>query len=188
MRVSRKNHLQSLLGGYAACDATEAGHLERMRSLADLPGDVFSRSHFAPGHFTASAFILSPDRRSLLLIHHIKLDRWMQPGGHIEPEDADVLAAARREVQEEVGLPANLPLFQPGLFDLDIHPIPARGAEPQHEHFDVRYLFVAEQSEAQIGDGVKDWKWVPLSEVTAVTNDESVRRVAGKLVDVMKLG
>jgi 8-oxo-dGTP pyrophosphatase MutT (NUDIX family) len=179
--VKRKENLQSLLADYSARDATEAGHLDRMRRLAGQSGDVFSRSHFVPGHFTASAFILSPDRKSLLLIHHMKLDRWMQPGGHIEADDADVLAAARREVEEEVGLPANLPLFQPGLFDLDIHPIPARGAEPQHEHFDVRYLFVANNSEARSGDGVKDWKWVPLPEVGQVTDDESVRRVALKL-------
>jgi 8-oxo-dGTP pyrophosphatase MutT (NUDIX family) len=170
-----------MLMKYQACDATESVHLERMRSLANQLGDVFSRSHFVPGHFTASAFILSPDRTSLLLIHHVKLDRWMQPGGHIEADDADVLAAARREVEEEVGLPANLPLFQPDLFDLDIHPIPARGAEPQHEHFDVRYLFVANNAEARSGDGVKDWKWVPLPDVGHVTDDESVRRVARKL-------
>lgn len=176
-----RNHLREFLAGYVPADATESVHLRRMHALAAHSGDVFSRSHFVPGHFTASAFILSPDRRSLLLIHHVKLDRWLQPGGHIEPDDTDVLGAARREVVEEVGLPADLPLFQPGLFDLDIHPIPARGAEPEHEHFDVRYLFIARDAAAQAGDGVKDWKWVPLNEVTAVTNDESVRRVAVKL-------
>src|SRR4051812_12468557 len=111
-----------MLAAYVACDATESIHLERMRHLAAQPGDVFSRSHFVPGHFTASAFILSPDRKALLLIHHLKLDRWLQPGGHVEADDVDVLAAARREVEKEVGLPADLPLFRPGLFDLDIHP------------------------------------------------------------------
>ena len=96
--------------------------------------------------------MLSPDRRDLVLIHHKKLGIWVQPGGHVEPSDEDLLGAARREVLEEVGLSDLEPLPSPGgspLFDVDIHAIPARKADPAHEHFDVRFAFVAQDARAR---------------------------------------
>lgn len=175
-----RQHLAGLLSAHRPADAVEAGHRERMIALAGIAGDPFSRKHFSPGHFTASAFILSPDRQSLLLIHHSKLHRWLQPGGHVEPGDADIVAAARREIVEEVGMTAPV-LAGEGIFDVDIHPIPARKDEPDHEHFDVRFLFHAANVDATAGSDASACRWVPIREITAELTDDSVMRAMAKL-------
>ncbi len=169
------------LRSYSTADATEAGFVARMIELAGATASL-ERGHFAPGHFTASAFVLSPDRRDLMLIHHAKLGIWVQPGGHVEAGDDDLLGAAKREVAEEVGL-RELDAFGDGegLFDVDIHTIPARKAEPAHEHFDVRFAFVAWTRNFTRSEEVRDARWVPLGEVGALGTDESVLRAVKKL-------
>jgi len=151
-----------------------------MLELLDLAAPS-SRNHFVPGHLTASAFVLSPAADAILLILHKKLGLWLQPGGHIEPDDESLAAAARREVAEEVGL--DLPASAAGgVFDLDIHAIPARKDEPQHEHFDVRFCFRSPTLSFATNDEVVDARWVPLTEVEQLSSDESVLRVTRKLV------
>jgi 8-oxo-dGTP pyrophosphatase MutT (NUDIX family) len=170
------------LTGYAGADEREVGFVARMLELCHTAA-ACERSHFSPGHFTASAFVLSPDRRDLVLIHHKKLGIWVQPGGHVEPTDPDLMSAARREVLEEVGL-GELEPFQPvgsPVFDLDIHAIPARKQDPAHEHFDVRFAFLAKTRELIHSDEVADLRWVPLNEVERMGSDESVLRAVKKL-------
>jgi len=184
----RRAHLAAALRAHVPADQGEAAHRARMLALATGPGDVFGRSHFSPGHFTASAFVLAPDATSLLLIFHRRLGRWLQPGGHIEPGDESLEAAARREVAEETGvaeflLPGSGPVDDT-LLDLDVHPIPAHGAEPAHEHFDVRVLLRARSTALVPGPDVGGARWVPLAEVAAAMTDESVRRVAAKLAEI----
>ena len=107
--------------------------------------------------------------------------RWLQPGGHVEPHDADLLAAARREVAEEVGL-FDLPLAVQAAFDLDVHRIPALGREPAHEHFDVRFLFRAQDRELRASEhGTETARWFALHELEAEGSDRSVQRAARKL-------
>lgn len=154
-----------------------------MRELS-FAQQACERAHFTPGHFTASAFVLSPDRRDLVLIHHKKLGIWVQPGGHVEPTDEDLLGSARREVLEEVGLSDLQSLAAPRespLFDVDIHMIPARKADPAHEHFDVRFAFVAPTRNLVHSEEVADLRWVPLDEVRQMGTDQSVLRAVEKL-------
>jgi 8-oxo-dGTP pyrophosphatase MutT (NUDIX family) len=183
----RLEAVRELLSGYQATDATEASYVLRMIALTRAT-EACERSHFVPGHFTASAFVLSPDRRDLILIHHKKLGIWVQPGGHVEPTDEDLVSAARREVAEEVGL-GELDSFarEGGLFDVDIHTIPARKSEPAHEHFDTRFAFVARTREFARTEEVADVRWVPLDRVSEVTTDESVLRAAKKLLAADRL-
>ena len=181
LHMDRLMGLRALLDGHSPADEIEASHLEKMRALARAEtGDPCARDHFEPGHFTASSFVLSPDGASVLLILHGKLHRWLQPGGHIDPEDLDVLAAARREVAEEVGI-TELEQVGAGLFDVDVHVIPARKQEPDHEHHDLRFLFRAPSLEAVAGSDAKAAKWVPLSEVANIESDQSVMRAVAKI-------
>ncbi len=169
-----------MLAGHVAADDLEANYVARTRALIEGPGDPFSRTQFDPGHVTASCFVLSPQRDALLLVLHGKLHRWLQPGGHVDSDDVDVVAAARREAAEEVGL-TDLLQVGTGLFDVDVHKIPARATEPAHHHFDVRLLFVSSCSQAVAGSDAAAVRWVPLSEVSAETSDESVMRAVRKL-------
>lgn len=182
LNMDRLLALREMLADHTPADETEAAHLEAMRSLARAEtGDPCARDHYAPGHFTASSFVLSPDETQLLLIFHGKLHRWLQPGGHIDPEDPGVVEAARREVSEETGITA-LDL-QGGLFDVDVHEIPTLKGAPAHQHHDLRFLFRARTLEFQAGSDAKDARWVPLSEVSSVESDASVMRAVAKLLD-----
>ena len=178
--MTRRARLHEDLLRYAPDDAVEAGHLARMRALIEGDGDPFTGARYAPGHFTASAFVLAPERTELLLVHHAKLGLWLQPGGHVEPDDASVLDAARREVLEEVGI-ADLDMDHDGLFDLDVHLIPARKEALAHEHFDVRYLFRARTRSFAASDEVRGAKWTALADIESSGTDDSVLRAVRKL-------
>ena len=158
----------------------EVAHHAAMLALLDAAAP-FARHHFEPGHFTASAFVLSPDRSRLMLIFHKKLGLWLQPGGHLEASDASLLDACRREVAEEVGL-ERLTLHVDGIFDIDVHTIPAFKSEPAHRHFDVRFAFVSDTTDFASSGEVADARWVPLSDIATITRDESVLRATTKLL------
>jgi 8-oxo-dGTP pyrophosphatase MutT (NUDIX family) len=178
--MDREIELRSQLGAYQAADARESAHLERMKQLCESVSAPCARDSYVPGHFTASAFVLSPERDALLLILHGKLGLWLQPGGHIEQSDVSLIAAARREVAEEVGL-HELELLPPVPLDVDVHLIPARKGEPEHAHFDVRFLFRATTRQVHAGSDAQDARWVPLHELDATRSDESVLRAVRKL-------
>ena len=110
--------------------------------LASEP-NAFERTR-RDAHFTGSAWLVSGDGRRVLLTHHRKLDRWLQLGGHADG-DTDLARVALREAEEESGLP-DLEI-EGGVFDIDRHLIPARGEEPAHWHYDVRYVVRARGSE-----------------------------------------
>lgn len=187
-RDPRQQLLFQKLSAHRQEKELDGGHLARMLELLGQPRAALSRDCYEPGHFTASAFVLSPDRSRLLLIRHPKLGLWLQPGGHIEAEDADVLAAARREVLEETGLSRVEVLRE--VFDLDVHGIPAWKETPAHQHFDIRVLLVAREIELRAGDDVAEARWFPLSSVAecegeladGTGTDSSVRRCALRLL------
>jgi 8-oxo-dGTP pyrophosphatase MutT (NUDIX family) len=172
--------LEQALATYGRRYPREAAVVERFIALCASGARALARDHFAPGHVTASAFILSPDGGSLLLIHHAKLLRWLQPGGHVEPADLTPERAARREALEEVGI-AELVLAAQGIFDLDIHAIPARKSEPEHAHFDVRFLFRAPSLAFVAGSDASAARFVPLAQIATIESDDSVMRAVRKL-------
>jgi 8-oxo-dGTP pyrophosphatase MutT (NUDIX family) len=174
--------LSSALEEHARACPQNAPVVSRMLGLLARGGQPYSRDQIQPGHFTASAFVLCPERRRVLLVHHAKLGRWLQPGGHIEASDLDLEAAARREVTEETG--ARLGSRLGGIFDVDIHTIPARAKEGAHLHFDVRYAFVALDGELVVSGEVLGARWVELPGVAALTDEESVLRCVTRLAAV----
>jgi 8-oxo-dGTP pyrophosphatase MutT (NUDIX family) len=178
--LTRREYLRALLDAHRPEDALETEHLRRMRALLEGADDPFARSHFQPGHFTASAFVLDARLERILFIHHAKLKRWLQPGGHIDPGDGDVVEAVRRELREETGL-QDLVRLGEGLLDVDVHAIPARPAEPAHEHFDLRFVFRAAEGKVQAGSDALDARWVSFDGIARLESDDSVRRAVRKL-------
>lgn len=114
----------------------EAAVVAQFVAFLHTHANAFERSN-PSGHFTGSAWLVSADGARVLLMHHRKLDRWLQPGGHADG-DADLARVALREAQEETGV-ADLHV-EGGIFDIDRHRIPARANEAEHWHYDVRYV------------------------------------------------
>lgn len=145
-------------------------------AFLDSSPEVFHRDH-PPGHFTGSAWLVSRDGERVLLTHHRKLGRWLQLGGHADG-DRELARVALREAEEESGL-ADLRV-EPAIFDLDRHWIPARGDEPGHWHYDVRYVVRATGSEhVAVSEESLALAWMPIEALVAdLTTDASLRRMA----------
>jgi len=166
--------LPRMLTEYARRHPEDAQKVGEYRRLAGAGAPAYGRG--LPGHFTGSALVLSHDGRRTLLTHHRKLGLWLQPGGHADG-DTDLRRVALRESCEETGL-AGLHIA-PDILDLDRHWIPARGDEPGHWHFDVRFLVHATGSEDYIVSGESHaLAWWPLVEVAGGDFEPSLRRMA----------
>ncbi|MDH4228912.1 MAG: NUDIX hydrolase [Nitrospirota bacterium] len=187
--------LLTRLEQYLPEDAADATRCEQMACFVRQHPD-WARRSLSHGHVVASAWVVSPDHRQVLLHHHKKLDRWLQFGGHIETGDgagghdatsmdapvvdATVLDAARRELTEESGLSA-ASLLSEAIFDLDIHPIPATPREGPHLHLDVRFLFAADPARMPAAPSeTRPMRWFPLDAVATVTVEESLLRMVRK--------
>ncbi len=115
-----------------------------------------------PDHITASVLVMSPDTSEVLLTLHAKARQWFQLGGHLEPTDADVVAAATREAREESGI-TGLALH-PDPVHLDEHPVPFCG-EGAH-HLDVRFVAVADpHCSHTVSQESVDLRWWPVDDL-----------------------
>ena len=180
--------LLELLRRYEDAYPEEGGCVGRVRCLVEEHSDCFERTCL-PGHVTASAWILSPDRKRVLLTRHRKLQRWLQLGGHADG-DPDVLGVALREAREESGM-AEFGVIsgrsRPGgagpplPLDIDVHGIPARGHEPAHAHHDIRYLLVAEEGQSlAMSDESTGLAWFDPGDLAALGADASLIRLGLK--------
>ena len=143
--------------------------------------DFWKREHLE-GHLTASAWVLSMDKSQTLLTHHKGLDSWFQLGGHIEPEDSTVCDAALREIIEESGIEP-LESFSNQIFDIDVHWIPEnKKGVPGHFHYDVRYLFFADDGQPILFDTNESNEvcWVSIANIEEKSSQESVLRMVRK--------
>jgi len=160
------------------------------------PGPERFERAYAPGHFTGSALIVNLDCSRVLLTLHAKLERWLQLGGHADG-DENLLRVAYREGLEESGL-TQLKLYPLGLsestnsvetsceeiypFDVDTHLIPTTSRDPSHYHYDMRFLFVADDSVPfNISDESHDLRWFTIDEAFAITHERSMHRQFHKL-------
>ena len=181
-RVDLRTRFRRALAQYLPVDHTERGHRDAMLHLLAERADCFERTCFAPGHFTASALLLSADGESTLLTHHRFLDRWLQFGGHCDG-DSDVLRAALREAEEESGIAGIIPVSA-DFIDLDVHPIPAnpKRSEPPHAHFDVRFLLRAPAAaDFRVSDESHALRWFTSAEATTQSSaDPGLARLMAK--------
>lgn len=145
----------------------------RVCALCDGPRNPLDRGSL-PDHLTASAVVVAPGRGALLL-HHRKLDRWFQPGGHVDG-DGNLLAAACREAAEETGLSGLRPVIP--AVDLDVHDVPYPDGS-FHIHHDVRFLLLASSDAVAAHNHESlDARWVTGdADLDALDADESTRRL-----------
>ncbi len=174
--------LLDLLDAYQQRHPEESSCVERFRSLARAHEDCFLRDCH-PGHITASSWIVSHDLERVLLTHHRKLGLWLQLGGHADG-DACVLDVAMREAREESGMQRFRVIAsgEPAVpFDLDVHQIPAHRDDPAHEHYDVRYLLLAEPGQCLVmSDESNALRWFTQAELPAILHEESLLRMREK--------
>ena len=168
-----------------SADAT--AHAERVAAFVARTTEPWSRATLA-GHLTASAWVLDKTLTHVAMIHHRKLDKWLQPGGHIEETDVSWRDAAQREVTEEIGLTRFVSRADDAqLFDVDVHAIPERGDVPAHFHYDLRFLFVADthaEHDAALqlnADEAHDCRWFALD---ALVNDPSLEASIRRMVEL----
>lgn len=170
--------LQSELRKYRTPYAEEEKYIGRFLDLL-LFENCFNRSLLS-GHITASAWVLTPDHEQVAMLHHRKLNRWLQPGGHADG-DENVRQVARKELEEETGITDIMPI-ESSFFDLDIHFIPARKEVAGHEHYDVRFAFVANDSSQLIKNHESnEVAWVAINDLEKMAgNDLSILRMKEK--------
>jgi 8-oxo-dGTP pyrophosphatase MutT (NUDIX family) len=171
---ARREALRRALEAYSY-EAGDSDTVERFLSFLERD-DPFRRGD-PDGHVTASAVVAhaSGDPRFLLVFHR-KLNRWLQPGGHVEPDDAMVFDAALREALEETGLADFASPIQDAILDLDVHAIPALGGEPSHLHYDVRFLLTTEGR----GPLAFDAAWFAEDQIAPADRDGSLTRAVRK--------
>lgn len=159
-------------GALKLTDARLEKNVARVRRLIETEPFAFSRELLS-GHITGSAFIINQTRDKVLLTHHAKLDIWIQLGGHCDGIK-DPFFTAWREAYEESGLTLITPISQ-DIFDIDIHQIPQKGTIPAHLHYDLRYLFEADDdAKLTISSESHDLRWVSLSKLSDYQVDRSV--------------
>lgn len=173
--------LEQLLLEYAPQAQEEQNFKQEILTLLRNSPDCFERSR-EDGHITGSCWLLNKDESKALLMHHTKLDAWFQLGGHCDG-DTDVLAVALKEAQEESGITGIEPVSD-GIFDIDIHLIPASSKHKAHYHYDVRFLLKVTSDEDVIQNNEsKELRWITKESSSLPSVNPSVQRMFNKWIN-----
>ncbi len=181
-----RDDLLQKLERYRPTDAAEIEHRQQIIDFVKEHADCFERSLLV-GHMTGAAWLIDERRGRALLTHHRKLDKWLQLGGHCDG-DSDILRVALKEAQEESGIDA-IEAVSAEIFDLDVHPIPARGDVPGHLHYDIRFFCrITGDAEYVVSDESHDLAWVTPDEIATMQVGRSITRMCEKWVAWMETG
>lgn len=176
--LNSKESLLQLLFEYKPPCQEQLHYRDQIIHFIQDHSDYLSRKNFY-GHLTPSAWVIDTAGEKALLTLHRKIGLWLQLGGHTD-DNPDLLAVALREVHEESGL-NKLKLVIPGIFDVDVHTIPAIGQDPSHYHFDIRFLLqLQEPQPLVISEESIDLGWFTAEEIHRLHTDESVYRLCKK--------
>jgi 8-oxo-dGTP pyrophosphatase MutT (NUDIX family) len=166
----------ALLGTFdPADDGDAAKSKELILALLARSPEPFSRRQFNPGHITCTGLVLSSERDRILLVLHRRLQRWLLPGGHVEPDDPLIGDAGRREVVEETGAILQVD-SSPRLVGVDVHGIPPRRDEPFHLHHDLIFGFQATSDAFHTSEEVREVAWCRAAEFDRYQLPGSIRR------------
>ena len=176
--------MKRVLEQLAAADLEHvAGIRDEVLAFLAAHPDALART-CAEGHLTGSAFVVDPADGRFVVLHHRKLDAWLQPGGHADGDD-DLGAVALREATEETGL--HDLVLRPPAVDLDVHEVCPPG-EPPHLHLDLRFVVEAPPGSAAAGpppgnDESHEVRWVSVDDLDALHADASLRRLVERAAD-----
>ena len=172
------------LSGYHARGETETADVERMRRLARSEPDPWLRS--LPLHFTASALVVHPETRRVLLRWHQRQRMWLQVGGHGDPGESDPLRIALREAREETGLPDLAPWPDAAIQHAVVCSVAPGKGEPAHEHADLRYfLATAAPSVASAESPDAPLRWLTVNEARDVVGTNNLARTLDRLESLL---
>jgi 8-oxo-dGTP pyrophosphatase MutT (NUDIX family) len=173
------NPVAEALSRYQPRGEVEAADTKRVLELATTVDDPWSRS--TPLHVTASALIVHPSTRRVLLRWHARMRQWLQVGGHGDAGESDPLAIALREGREETGLTDLVAWPGAGIVHVAVVPVPANGDEPEHEHADLRYVLITGTPEqARPEHAHTPIRWLYKSEAFAATSQDNVRETLAR--------
>lgn len=144
--MNPRERILEALADHEPANRDEGASLERVRSYVEETTSPMDREDRF-GHVVASGLLASPELDRIVLLHHRQLGMWLQPGGHAEAGESDPRAVAEREAREETALAVEPHPSEGGLLDVDAHRIPVTDAMPEHWHFDLRFLFEADESQ-----------------------------------------
>lgn len=162
------------LAHYVSDDPAQADVRDSMLEFARSHPDALERT-CVPGHFTASALVVERGTDRFVVLHHTKLSRWLQPGGHVDGS-SNMPASALREAAEETGI-GGLAVALP-VVDLDIHRV-APPAEAPHDHLDLRFLVLAPNGSEPVGNHESTAiRWVTVADLDDLGADDGLRRLA----------
>lgn len=157
----------------ADIDAAAEHHRRAVVDFLDAHGDALHRSCLE-GHLTGSALVVDATGERFVVLHHRKLQRWLQPGGHCDG-DANLAAVSLREATEETGM-AGLRV-DPVAVDVDVHEV-APPAEGPHLHLDVRHLVVAPPGARLAGNHESiEIRWAAVADLDELDVDDGLRRL-----------
>lgn len=157
---------------YSTSDGAEAADVARVVELAGT-GDPWDRS--LPLHVTASALIVHPPSRQVLLRWHARQQNWLQVGGHGDPGEHDPLGVALREAAEETGLDDLRPWPTDDLRHVVIVPVRAGKGEPAHQHADVRFLLATDHPErARPENPTAELRWLSIAGALDLAGHDNV--------------
>jgi 8-oxo-dGTP pyrophosphatase MutT (NUDIX family) len=172
--------IQDLLKTYHPEGAAETADVARVRALIEHSPDPYPRS--LPLHVTGSALIVHPDSGRVLLRWHQRQQAWLQVGGHGDPGEEDPLGIARREAAEETGLTDLVPWPDPQLRHVVIVGVPAAGADPAHEHADVRFFLATRTPDAIVPERPDaPLRWLTLPEAYELTSEANLRETLNRV-------